>query len=173
MQQLLDFPTSSNVIPLPTTSACSMPTRAGAKAKGKANAAATTEARAAKRRRKAQVAASNVRRDGRRAALRAFNRYPTWCDPRAHRHRQREEHMKIRNVSLWRAGRIGRPAWVLHLRVFLPFFLSRTEGSSARRNVRDRAACTCSCRAVRSTTSPTAPSYDLTQALPCSISSTC
>lgn len=65
--------------------------------------------------------------------------------------------MKRRYVTPRRFQRIGESAWVFKLLVFLPFFLSRTEGSSARRNVRDRAACTCSCRAVRSTTSPTAP----------------
>ena len=65
--------------------------------------------------------------------------------------------MKRRYVTPRRFQRIGESAWIFKLLVFLPFFLSRTEGSSARRNVRDRAACTCSCRAVRSTTSPTAP----------------
>ena len=82
----------------------------------------------------------------------------------------KRENGKTRYVTPRRFQRIGESAWIFKLLVFLPFFLSRTEGSSARRNVRDRAACTCSCRAVRSTTSPTAPSYDLFQALPCSIS---
>ena len=77
--------------------------------------------------------------------------------------------MKIRNVSLWRAGRIGRPAWVLHLRVFLPFFLSRTDGSSARRNVRERLACTLPCRPAPSTTSPRVPLHDFFPPLPSSI----
>ena len=50
-----------------------MPPRAQAKAQGKAKAAAAKRPSAAKTRRNAQVATSNARRDGRRAALRALN----------------------------------------------------------------------------------------------------
>ena len=50
-----------------------MPPRSQAKAQGKAKAAAAKRPSAAKTRRNAQVATSNARRDGRRAALRALN----------------------------------------------------------------------------------------------------
>ena len=84
---------------------------------------------------------------------------------------QARKKMKRRHVEPLHSQRIGQSAWIFKLFVFLPFFLSRTEGSSTRRNVRDRAACTCSCRSVQSTTSPTVASNDLIEALPCSISS--
>ena len=165
-----------------------MPPRAQAKAQGKAKAAAAKRPSAAKTRRNAQVATSNARRDGRRAALRALNGlarevgirqlpHPTWFDPRVgpgiqtHQCSSSEKKMKRRHVEPLHSQRIGQSAWIFKLFVFLPFFLSRTEGSSTRRNVRDRAACTCSCRSVQRTTSPTAASNDLIQALPCSISS--
>ena len=52
-----------------------MPPRAQANMQGKAKTAAASMASAAKRRRNAQVATSNARRDGRRATLRALNTF--------------------------------------------------------------------------------------------------